>query len=79
MQEEYDPEDSSRRPPLRDFEVQLKDGSKHQVTAHLVFDNTNRGEGLLFRRYYDGSVRTERVAEFAAGSWQYYKEINKNG
>lgn len=75
------------RPPLRKFLVRTSilangpEGSgthveEHTVTAHLVFDNSNRGEGLVFRRYYEDNVRTEKVAEFQAGTWLWYKEIN---
>lgn len=76
-----------RRPPLRKFIVRTllpasspsADGDvfheDHEVVAHLVFDNANRGEGLVFRRYYDNDVRTEKVAEFQIGTWQFYKEI----
>ncbi len=63
------------RPPLRDFIVRTIDGDghlDHMVNAHLVFNNRDRGEGLVFRRYYDDSVRTEKVAEFL--DWLWYKE-----
>lgn len=72
-----------QRPPLRKFVVRTStpdaEGSgnqieDHEVTAHLVFDNSNRGEGLVFRRYYDDSVKTEKVAEFQIGTWLFYKE-----
>lgn len=88
MEHETSPGDASNgdvhRPPLRKFLVRtemqevanrgvvLED---HEVVAHLVFDNSNRGEGLVFRRYYDDNVRTEKVAEFVMGTWLWYKEI----
>lgn len=45
---------------------------EHEIVAHLVFDNSERGEGLVFRRYYDNDVRTEKVAQF--NNWEFYKE-----
>jgi hypothetical protein len=70
--------DDVLRPPLRTFTVRTDTESSgqedHEVTAHLVFDNASRGEGLVFRRYYDDSVRTEKVAEFQMGTWLWYKE-----
>lgn len=74
---------SVQRPPLRTFEVLTKHGDvesgvpwsfvTHLVEAHLVFNNTDRGDSLVFRRYYDDSVRTEKVAEFP--QFEYYKEV----
>lgn len=75
MEENYTPS-NVRRPPLRRFIVRTMEGDHsedHEVTAHLVFDNSSRGEGLVFRRYYNESVRTEKIAEFL--NWQFYKEI----
>lgn len=70
-----------RRPPLRKFLVRTTSvhgvdetvHEDHEVVAHLVFDNNARGEGLVFRRYYDDNVRTEKVAQFY--NWDYYKEV----
>ena len=67
------------RPALRKFEVatQVNPGEPfflHIVQAHLVFDNNERGEGLVFRRYYNDSVRTEKVAQFL--NWVYFKEVH---
>lgn len=82
MEHEEYPTDLVRRPPLRKFSVRSIDPNNpgwsemHEITAHLVFDNSNRGEGLVFRRYYDDDARTEKVAEFQAGTWAYYKEIS---
>lgn len=69
---------SVQRPPLRKFLVRIRDTDNdrtedHEVTAHLVFDNSCRGEGLVFRRYYDDNVRTEKVAQF--NNWDFYKEL----
>lgn len=70
------------RSPLRTFRVERVDpenaGWRGQTTvvAHLVFNNKQRGEGLVFRRYYDDSVRTEIVAEFEQGHFSAYYEIN---
>lgn len=68
------------RAPLRKFAVRvLKPDGDHedlQVAAHLVFNNKARGEGLIFRRYYDDSVRTEMVAEFQPDQWVNYREID---
>lgn len=77
------------RPPLRTFIVRTKpvysqDGTvlvqteDHTVTAHLVFNNELRGEGIVFRRYYEDSTRTEKVAEFELGSVLFYKDV-ENG
>lgn len=69
------------RPPLRTFEVAVYLDPDHQqvkyikLQAHLVFNNEERGEGLVFRRYYDDSVRTEKVAEFQPATWAYYTEV----
>ena len=68
------------RPPLRTFFVRTKrlDGTEEdiQVSAHLVFNNKGADEsGLVFRRYYDDSVRTEKVAEFQPDHWLNYREI----
>lgn len=75
-------DDVVRRPPLRTFLVktrlEIAAGpiyEDHKVSAHLVFNNLDRGEGLVFRRYYDDSVRTEKVAEFPTFEW--YKEIDQ--
>lgn len=69
----------SDRPPLRTFFVRILDAEgKHedvQLSAHLVFNNDSRGEGLVFRRYYDDSVRTEMVACFQPGHWLNYRDI----
>lgn len=65
--------DRMSKPPLRDFKVCTVDGQEHVVTAHLVFNNKDRGEGLVFRRYYEDNVRTEKVAEFL--DWVWYKEV----
>lgn len=73
------------RPQLRTFLVRTKpiysqDGTllvqteDHTVSAHLVFNNEKRGEGIVFRRYYDDSVKTEIVAEFEIGSVLFYKD-----
>lgn len=80
MDHELVPNEDVRRPPLRKFKVrtgatEASAHEDHEVTAHLVFDNSSRGEGLVFRRYYDDNVRTEKVAEFQLGVWQWYKEI----
>lgn len=60
-----------RRPPLRQFLVTYLVPGSHgvnakcaNINAHLVFDNTGEGGSLVFRRYYDDDVRTEKVAEF---------------
>lgn len=69
------------RPPLRKYEVAVYEDPGHckvkyiTVKAHLVFNNEDRGEGLVFRRYYDDSVRTEKVAEFQSATWAYYNEV----
>lgn len=66
------------RPPLRKFAVRVvEDGERYdvEVRAHLVFNNDGRGEGLVFRRYYDDSVRTELVATFQPGYWLNYREV----
>jgi hypothetical protein len=47
------------------------------LNAHLVFNNEDRGEGLVFRRYYEDSVRTEKVAEFQPATWAYFTEIGE--
>ena len=71
------------RPPLRTFEVAIYEDPEHtkvrylKVKAHLVFNNEERGEGLVFRRYYDDSVRTEKVAEFQPAIWAYFTEIGE--
>lgn len=63
------------KPPLMIFEVKLVGNAKCvEVVAHLAFNNSNRGEGLVFRRYYDDDVRTYVVAEFEPGSFEYFKE-----
>lgn len=78
--------DGMSRPPLRTFLVRTnpvysQDGtilvpaSEHTVQAHLAFNNEGRGEGYVFRRYYDNDVRTEIVAEFSPGSVQFYKDL----
>lgn len=70
------------RAPLRHFVVERVDPTnpgwrdQTRVTAHLVFNNKNRGEGLVFRRYYDDSVRTEMVAEFEPGHFAAYYEVS---
>ena len=68
------------RPPLRYFEILFQYESKGVVhteraviAAHLVFNNKDRGEGLVFRRYYEDSVKTELVAEFT--DWINYRDI----
>lgn len=80
MEHEKQP-NKSDRPPLRTFFVRIiNDEGKHedlQVSAHLVFNNDSRGEGLIFRRYYDDSVRTEKVAEFQTGHWLNYRDITQ--
>lgn len=68
-------------PPLRIFEVKEIDPhnpgyfSMHVIEAHFAFDNSDRGEGLVLRRYAKNSVLTDRVAEFQPGYWAYYKDI----
>lgn len=68
------------RAPLRSFIVERIDPQNFgwrdvtRVTAHLVFNNKNRGEGLIFRRYYDDSAKTEVVAEFEPGHFAAYYE-----
>lgn len=70
------------RPPLRVFRVTLIDPDNPgwreyvSVAAHLVFNNKNRGEGLVFRRYYNDSVKTEVVAEFEQGHFAAYFEVD---
>lgn len=65
-----------RIPPLRNFLVKLKDSQLEHiiVTAHLAFNNKERGEGLIFRRYFDDDVRTYVVAEFEQGTFEFYTE-----
>lgn len=73
------------RPPLRRYFVQTVDrinddnvkllGSHHLIDAHMYFNNTARGEGYIFRRYIDGTVRTEKVAEFEPGVVSYVVEV----
>lgn len=71
-----------KRPPQRKFVVERVDPENlgwrdiTHVTAHLVFNNKNRGEGLIFRRYYDDSVKTEVVAEFEPGHFAAYYEVD---
>lgn len=76
---EHDVSSSLRTLPiLRQFRVRvIEDGCYYDVfvTAHLVFNNANRGEGLVFRRYYDDSVKTEKVAEFQPGTFTFYEEV----
>jgi len=59
--------------PLRYYEVTDRYGHTHELAAHFCFNNA--GEGLIFRRYPEGSDRTEIVAAFAEGSWDMYKEV----
>lgn len=64
-----------KKPLLRVFKVRTICGEKVddiEVTAHLVFDNSSTGEGLIFRRYYDDDVRTEQVAKF--NNWERFLE-----
>jgi hypothetical protein len=66
--------------PLRRFRVRVFENDCHYdvfVTAHLVFNNKDRGEGLVFRRYYEDSVRTEKVAEFEPGTFTFYEEVDQ--
>lgn len=75
-------EEHPKRPPLRTFRVMLVNpaypewANSTTVQAHLVFNNKLRGEGLVFRRYYNDSVKTEIVAEFEPGYFAYYEEIS---
>ncbi len=73
---------SRGKPPLRKFVVRVAEQGDnvvnyvdHEVIAHLVFDNSSRGEGLVFRRYY--GVTTEKVAEFQPGVWTHYRQTEE--
>lgn len=65
------------------WEVGLPNGNTVDVVAHYVFNNSgandpnfNNGDGLLFRRYIRDEKKksnTEVTAEFAAGSWAFYR------
>jgi hypothetical protein len=67
------------RPPLRRFQVNYRvEGvgvCQAHIVAHLVFDNRSRGDGLIFRRYYDDNVRTEVVAMFQPDMWDSFYEV----
>lgn len=69
------------RAPMRRFKVVMVDpdnpGWRESVIveAHLAFNNKNRGGGLVFRRYYDDSVKTEVVAEFEISHFAAYYEV----
>lgn len=66
--------------PLKTFEVVDITGRKHLIEAHFVFDNSAEGSGpLIFRRIRDdNSGKTTIAAQFAAGQYSYFKEIEDN-
>lgn len=69
-----------RTPPtLRQWYVRDTNAVEHFIVAHYCFNNGE--EGLLFRRHTNDDInnRTEVVASFAQGFWQFYKDANSDG
>lgn len=66
-------------PQLRTWQVRTPEGWD-TIESHFCFDNNERGEGLVFRRYIDDNPenKTRVVAAYANGYWQAYKEL-ENG
>lgn len=69
--------DFARGPQLRRYEVRFPDQSTVILEAHYCFDNSDTGQGLIFRRYVndDTESRTYVVAGYAPGFWAGYREL----